>query len=1226
MGLITGTNNDDGLWGTTGDDTLVGLRGNDVLTGREGNDVLDGGEGFDLADYYNATGPVTVNLSWSGPQLVSPTEGSDTLVGIEAVVGGVHDDLLIGSVNGHEYLEGRDGNDTLQGGGGDGDNLHGGAGDDLLDGGTGLWDSVTYDRASSGVTVDLTKQGSGQVIGGGQGTDTLVGIEGIWGSAHNDTLTGDSQQNSLGGDGGDDLLDGGAGHDNVSYWNATGGVTVSLALQGQAQDVGGGHGKDTLVGFEAIVGSQYNDTLTGDADHNYFNPQRGNDVVDGGAGYDMVDYRDITDGVHVNLSITSGPNAWSSLGADALRNVEGVSSFSGADHLIGNDGDNTFQARGGNDTIDGGGGGNDNVVYWEANAGVTVDLAITTEQDVGADQGRDTIFNIENVQGGRYADTISGDSGNNWFDGGDGDDKIDGRGGFDMVSYHQATAGVTINLTLNGSQVGGAGVGQDTLLNIENLHGSTHDDVLIGNAADNFIDADAGDDLLDGGDGLDFLLGGEGADTLQGGAERDNLEGGRGDDNLDGGAGSEDYAVYRNAGGGVNVSLSAVGRQTVGGGEGADLLIGIENLHGSAYNDTLTGDAGTNRFNAGAGDDVVDGGAGDFDQLQFWDAASGVTVNLSLTTAQSMGAGLGMDTILNVEEAYGSQHNDNFTGSGGRNFLGGDAGADTLSGLGGDDNLSGGDGDDSLDGGDANDNLSGGQGDDRLVGGAGFDNASYWGASGAVTVDLSKQGAAQTVGGGEGVDTLFGIENLGGSMHGDVLSGDEAGNFINGEAGDDSISGRGGNDQLLGLSGADTLAGDAGNDNLQGGQGDDRLEGGDGFDNAGYFSATGAVTVDLAIQGVAQTVGADQGQDTLVSIENLGGSNGFGDVLSGDNAGNQINGNGGSDTLSGRGGEDVLIGGAGDDRLDGGEGLDYAIYSGAGGAVNVSLAVTGPQNVGGGQGLDTLINVENLQGSNFGDTLTGGADGNILVGLGGGDTLSGLAGNDVLVGGAGNDLLEGGEGADVAYYFGVRADYEVTDLGGGSFSVRHLNPVNNEGHDTITGMESARFADEVLALGGPPADPPLVLTGTVKADTLTGAGGNDRITGDNGDDLISGAGGADELFGENGQDTLLGGAGNDLLAGGNGKDLLDGGTGSDTLTGGTGSDLFVFSGGQDLVTDFDKGADRVDVSGRFANFGQLSGALTDVTGGVVIDFGGGETLSLAGVSKASLSAADFVFV
>ena len=236
---------------------------------------------------------------------------------------------------------------------------------------------------------------------------------------------------------------------------------------------------------------------------------------------------------------------------------------------------------------------------------------------------------------------------------------------------------------------------------------------------------------------------------------------------------------------------------------------------------------------------------------------------------------------------------------------------------------------------------------------------SYADATAAVTVSLALQGSAQNTG-GAGSDTLTNFENLTGSAFNDTLGGDA-------------------------------------NDNI--------LDGGDGNDTASYAAATGAVTVDLTQQDTPQDTGS-AGFDTLISIENLTGSN-FDDTLTGDSNDN---------ILSGGGGNDTLIGGDGNDTLDGGTGTDTVSYADASDAVTVSLALTTAQNTG-GAGTDTLANIENLIGSVLDDTLTGNAGDNVLSGLDGNDTLNGGAGNDTLAGGDGDDVLDGGVGgSDTASY------------------------------------------------------------------------------------------------------------------------------------------------------------------------------------------------------------------
>jgi len=103
------------------------------------------------------------------------------------------------------------------------DVLIGGAGNDILRGGIGR-DTASYATAT-GVVVDLGLDGVQNTIGAG--SDQLIDIENLIGSTRNDTL---------GGNAGDNILDGGAGADTVSYAQAGSAVTVSLGLQGAAQD------------------------------------------------------------------------------------------------------------------------------------------------------------------------------------------------------------------------------------------------------------------------------------------------------------------------------------------------------------------------------------------------------------------------------------------------------------------------------------------------------------------------------------------------------------------------------------------------------------------------------------------------------------------------------------------------------------------------------------------------------------------------------------------------------------------------------------------------------------------------------------------------------------------------------------------------------------------------------------------------------------------------------
>ena len=226
--------------------------------------------------------------------------------------------------------------------------------------------------------------------------------------------------------------------------------------------------------------------------------------------------------------------------------------------------------------------------------------------------------------------------------------------------------------------------------------------------------------------------------------------------------------------------------------------------------------------------------------------------------------------------------------------------------------------------------------------------------------------------------------------------------------GADVIVAGAGNDTVDGDSGNDTIIGDAGNDTLRGNSGADVLIGGANIDTATYSESAAGVTVSL-VTGVVG-VGGNAAGDTLFEIENLTGSN-FNDSLTGDGLANVLIGGNGNDILRGGGGADVLIGGAG---------LDTATYFDSVVGVAVSL-LPGVVGVGGTAAGDTLLQIENLTGSIFNDTLSEDAAAN---------TLNGGLGNDVLRGNSGADVLNGGFGTDTATYSESGAGVTVSLVAG----------------------------------------------------------------------------------------------------------------------------------------------------------------------------------------------------
>ena len=641
----------------------------------------------------------------------------------------------------------------------------------------------------------------------GSGNDTVTGNVAdnvLDGRAGADTLLGGAGNDTLIGGPGADTLDGGAGMDTASYPGSGGAVTVNLTA-GTSE---GGHAEgDVIAEIEHLTGSAHADTLTGDGGDNVLEGMAGGDTLDGAGGLDTAAYTASAAAVTVNLA--DGTGAGGHAAGDSFMAIENLLGSRYGDVLSGDAGVNRLGGGPGDDRLEGGPGadrlygghGQDTAVY-VGSAAVTVNLA--TGVATGGDAEGDTLVAIEHLIGSAHADTLSGDGGDNVLEGMAGADTLDGGSGNDTASYTHSPAGVTVRLLSGAGQRGDAE--GDTLVAIEHLIGSVHNDAFGGDTGANVLAGGPGNDGLWGSGGDDILIGGPGADRLYGGH-------------------GQDTAVYVGSAA-VTVNL-ATGVATGGDAEG-DTLVAIEHLIGSAHADTLSGDGGDNVLEGMAGADTLDGGSGN-DTASYTHSPAGVTVRL-LSGAGQRGDAEG-DTLVAIEHLIGSVHNDAFGGDTGANVLAGGPGNDGLWGSGGDDI------------------LIGGPGADRLYGGHGQDTASYVDSLAGVTVRLHSRDATggdaagdtfpglldvdyTDAAGTEQIDSLPDIERLIGSAHDDVLAGDRRDNVIDGGAGNDTLYGGpgGGDDRLDGGSGDDVLYGGQGSDTLQGSGGDDVLHGGPGAD------------------------------------------------------------------------------------------------------------------------------------------------------------------------------------------------------------------------------------------------------------------------------------------------------------------------------------------------------------------------------------------------------------
>lgn len=418
------------------------------------------------------------------------------------------------------------------------------------------------------------------------------------------------------------------------------------------------------------------------------------------------------------------------------------------------------------------------------------------------------------------------------------------------------------------------------------------------------------------------------------------------------------------------------------------------------------------------------------------------TTNYFVTTAVSKYISDYMDLLYRIEGISGTSSDDVFTFGAGTSVAFGQGGADsflnvmndTVLGGAGNDTMVG--GRPSSNGGEAawNNYVDGGDGrdlitmqsgsdmlfrslitqqlvgaGDTLIGGSGAD--TVFGGSGAdlifgdsvdksvASLDLSYDDSLY---GGDGADTIaggFGNDAIYGDSGANLLMGGDGDDTLIGGADDEELSGDAGNDKLFGDDGNDVLSGGAGNDMLSGETGDDSLYGG-----AGNDSLSGGAGADMLLGEVGNdTLRGGQGNDILY-----------------DAAGRNL--------LFGEDGDDVLVtsfdairsgttydGGAGNDvfsaQLIKETGI-VASLTAATDALGNAFTAAGVRLAGQSNGA-TLVGIENVEGTETADVITGDGSDNTLSGLKGDDRLYGLDGVDYLHGGGGADSLYGGADHDL---------------------------------------------------------------------------------------------------------------------------------------------------------------------------------------------------------------------
>ncbi|MFN7097948.1 MAG: calcium-binding protein, partial [Gammaproteobacteria bacterium] len=288
--------------------------GNDTFIAGSGNDSFTGGSGTNWVSYVNSTAGVVVNLSTN----TATGYGTDVLSGISHAIGSTYDDTFIGPNNNTS--------NSFTGGGG--------------------IDTVSYANVSANLVIHLD---TGTITG--RGTDRVSGIENAIGGTGNDQFFGDGNDNVFAGGLGNDSYTGNGGIDTVSYDSSTAAINATLS-NGAGSSTG--QGSDVFVsGIERIIGSDFNDTLTGSFGNQTFAGGLGNDVINGGSGSgDTVDYSPSATAVTVNLATGTATGE----GTDTISNIENIIGSEQNDTLTGNSSANTIDGGGGSDLLIGGGG------------------------------------------------------------------------------------------------------------------------------------------------------------------------------------------------------------------------------------------------------------------------------------------------------------------------------------------------------------------------------------------------------------------------------------------------------------------------------------------------------------------------------------------------------------------------------------------------------------------------------------------------------------------------------------------------------------------------------------------------------------------------------------------------------------------------------------------------------------------------------------------------------
>jgi Ca2+-binding RTX toxin-like protein len=1177
----------DALRGFGGADVIYGGRGDDQIEGGEGNDEIWSGWGDDVV--LGEGGDDTIRDWGGGNDEFYGGDGHDLIDIGRGALEPAFTVLLDGGTGNDELRywatsssRGRIDTVTFSGGAGDDRISTGGAATVTIDAGEGN-DSLYFYAAGTAYTITLGAGADRLSLDSGglpQGQITitdfqtgnsgdLIDVEEYLGQA----LTGWAPQSNPYEEGFLQLIQRGA--DAVLRMDRDGSGTASaftdlIVFQNSTASA---FTSRNLGGFSTAHGADGNDTLTGDDSRNSLYGHGGDDILIGNSNADGLhggDGEDSLDGGSGEDKLDGGA------GADLMAGGSGADIY-----IVDDAGDVVTEAIG--DAWD-----RDevrtalasytapaNIEQLTGTSATGQELITNGGQGITGGAGDDLIRTLGGTLiafAGAGADTIHGGAARDIMNGAAGDDHVYGYGGNDdLYGESPGPAGGTGDDWLDG------GDGNDSITSSEG------DDTLLG--------GDGNDSLMDTGNGADLLNGGGGDDQLyirrfstladttssmlgEGGNDRIEVSAGQNSSIfiIDGGAGN-DKLTFRDFGATAQVTL----------GSGGDVI--EFDASGSFYwpHIQIGGEILVADFDAGEGD-RIEWTAYLGRNLYGWDKASNIFQTGHLRLVQD-----GANTLIQIDQDGGGSQfgfvtfmvlenhraidldaasldgfslpGDTFNGSGVPDSLVGTMGNDTLRGMGANDVLDGAGGIDTLLGGDGNDLLDGGNGADAMTGGLGHDT---------FVVDNVGDMIAEAPGGGNDSVQASVSYTLGSNLEYLTLTGARA------------ISGTGNvlNNIINGNDGANLLNGGLGADFMTGGLGDDTYVVDSGGDRVTEAAGGGTDTVR---SGVSYALGAEVENLVLTGTAALTGiGNDLANNITGNAAANVVNGGIGADTMQGGLGNDTfIVDDIGDVATDTGgvdtvqSSVSYTLH-----ATIDNLLLTGTAAIDG-------------TGNGLWNVMTGNAEANTLDGGVGNDILNGGLGADMLIGGAGHDtyhvdnvgdqVIDTGGGNDhvhasIDYVLGT--DLEYLTLTGSAISATGNAKNNllygNAGNNVIDGLLGADF-----------------MVGGLGDDTYYVENGSDQITEhlNQGTDTVMSTvhhalrGNIENLtlIGTNAV-SATGNELNNVITGNSAANAIRGGLGADTLSGGGGNDSFVYRSinesteiSMDQITGFNAG-DKINLS------------------------------------------------